>query len=171
MVEDEYAYALFELGKENNKLEIFSENFVTISETITIDNFLSILSNASIKRSTKKEMVKNVYHNLDEDFIYFLYVLIDHSRINLIFKISDAYKTLVLTESNSLKASVVSAYKLNNKALNKIEALLEKRYEGKNIVLTNIIDESLIGGIKVIVNNEALDLSLKNSLDRLKDSV
>lgn len=171
MVENEYANALFELGKENNKLDIFSDNFTTVSETIEIDNFLSILSNASIKKSVKKEMVSKVYHNLDQDFIYFLYTLIDHNRINLVKKINEAYNDLVLEDSNSINASIISAYKLNAKALNEIEVLLEKRYEGKNLILNNIIDESLIGGIKVIVNNEALDLSLKNSLDRLKDSI
>ena len=171
MIEDEYAYALFEIGKEKNKIDIFTECFLALSKTIDTDNFLSILANESIDKNIKKDMIKKVYKSLDEDFIYFLYVVIDHNRIKYLDKIIDSYKKYVLEETNTIKASVISANKLNDKALSVIKTRLQERYKGKNIVISNIIDESLLGGVKVEVNNEALDLSLKEYLNRLKDSI
>ena len=171
MIEDEYAYALFEIGKEKNKLDVFDECFMVLSKTINTDNFLSILASASVDKNVKKEMISKVYKSLDEDFRYFLYVIIDHNRFNYLSKIIDSYKKLVLEESNSLNATVFSAYKLNDKALKSIEARIKEKYKGKKIVITNVIDETLIGGVKVEVNNEALDLSLKEFLNRLKDSI
>ena len=171
MIEDEYAYALFEIGKEKNKLDVFDECFMVLSKTIKTDNFLSILANASVDKNVKKEMISKVYKSLDEDFRYFLYVIIDHNRMNYLSKIIEAYKKLVLEESSSLKATVFSTYKLNDRTLKVIEGRLKERYKGKQIVITNVIDETLIGGIKVEVNNEALDLSLKEYLNRLKDSI
>ena len=171
MIEDEYAYALFEIGKENNKIDIFLESFEALIATIEKDNFLSLLSNMSVDKNIKKEMVKKVYHDLDQDFIYFLYVILDHNRMNYIYKISESFNKYVLEETNSIKASVISAVKLNDRIMKIAKERLQQRYKGKNIIVTNVIDESLIGGFKVEVNNEALDLSLKEYLNRLKDSI
>ena len=48
---------------------------------------------------------------------------------------------------------------------------LETRYKNKKIEAENIINPELIGGIRVLVNNESVDLSLKNSLSKLKESI
>lgn len=171
MIEDEYAFALYEIGKEKNKIDVFQECFMAVSSTINTDNFLSILSNSSVDKNVRKDMIKKVYKKLDDDFLYFLFVIIDHNRMNYIFKIIDSFNNYVLEETNSLKVSIVSTVKLDKKTIDPIKLKLKERYKGKNLVITNVIDESLIGGIKVIVNNEALDLSLKDYLKRLKDSI
>ncbi len=171
MVVDEYAYALFEIGKEKNKLDTFSECFLVLKSTIEKENFLDILQNSSVDRELKKKMVKNVYKDLDLDFIYFLYVIIDHNRMNLLYEIIDSYNLYVLEESNTLKASVISTIKLSDKKLEDIKERLAIRHEGKNIIISNVIDETLLGGIKIVINNETIDYSLKNSLNRLKNSI
>ena len=57
------------------------------------------------------------------------------------------------------------------KELNKIKNGLKNRYKDQTIEIKNVIDEELIAGYRVVVNNEAIDMSLKNSLEQLKKSL
>lgn len=172
MVGNEYAKAIYELAQETNKIKKFSECFVAVSETAFKNNdFMEILTSPVINTKKKKEIIKNVYSSLDEDFINFLYVIIDHNRFSLFNDIYDEYENLVLTDRNIVKAKIFSAYDLSEDQMNDIIKALEVRYKDKKIEAENIINPELIGGVTVLVNNESVDLSLKNSLNKLKESI
>ena len=60
---------------------------------------------------------------------------------------------------------VFSRFPLDKVDLEKIESSFEDKY--KKVKLKNIIDYSLIGGIKVTLDGKVYDYSLKNRLDSL----
>ena len=172
MVENEYAKAIYELAQENNKIKVFRDCFVVVTQTALNNNeFMEILTSPVVNKSNKKDIIKKVYGSLDEEFVNFLYVIIDHNRFSSINYIYYEYENLVLTDKNIVKASIFSAYELNDAQMKEIVSALEYRYKNKKIEAENIIDSELIGGIRVLVNNESVDLSLKTSLDKLKESI
>lgn len=172
MVENEYAKAIYELAHETNKIKVFSECFVVVTQTAFKNNeFLEILTSPVVKKNEKKEIIKKVYKSLDEDFINFLYVIIDHNRFSNMNDIYYEYENLVLNDKNIIKATIFSAYELNDAQMKEIILALEYKYKNKKIEAENIINSELIGGIRVLVNNESVDLSLKTSLDKLKESI
>lgn len=172
MVSNEYAKAIYELAHETNKIKVFSECFVVVTQTAFKNNdFLEILTSPVVKKNEKKEIIKKVYNSLDEDFRNFLYVLIDHNRFQFIDEIYHEYDNLVLVDKNIIKASIFSAYELSDEQIKMIVSALEARYKNKKIEAENIINPELIGGIRVLINNESVDLSLKTSLDKLKESI
>ena len=78
---------------------------------------------------------------------------------------------MVLENKNIIKVRVFSAKTLTKEELNKIKNGLKNRYKDNQIEIKNVIKPELIAGYRVVVNNEAIDLSLKNSLDQLKKSL
>jgi F-type H+-transporting ATPase subunit delta len=52
-------------------------------------------------------------------------------------------------------------------ALAEVSASLEKRF-GRKLNLSTQLDESLIGGIRVVVGDEVLDTSVKARLEQMK---
>jgi F-type H+-transporting ATPase subunit delta len=48
-----------------------------------------------------------------------------------------------------------------------LSAVLEKRF-GKRLTLTQALDESLIGGVRVVVGDEVLDTSIKARLEQMQ---
>lgn len=44
-------------------------------------------------------------------------------------------------------------------------------FNAKSCILQSVIDEALIGGIKIIYNGKSLDLSLKDKLEGLKTDI
>lgn len=170
MVAHEYAKAIYDLAREENKTKEFKDCFNALIETLNKD-FLDLLSSPFIIKNEKKEMVKKVYSSFDEDFIHFLYVLIDHNRIMLIEDIKKEFDKLVSEYQNIIEVKLVSATELTKTQMNKYKQRLEEKYIGKTIEIVNIIKPELIGGMQVIVDDEALDASVIHTLNMLKESI
>ena len=64
---------------------------------------------------------------------------------------------------------VKSSEKLHGKEKEEIEHLLKKRYHAHEVLLEEHIDEKLLGGIRVEINDEIIDLTLKNRIYKLQE--
>lgn len=170
MVANEYAKAIYDLAREENKTKEFKDCFNALIETLNKE-FLDLLSSPVLVKEEKKKMVKKVYSSFDDDFIYFLFVLVDHNRFNLVEDIKREYDKLVSIYHNIIEVKLVSATELTKSQMNKYKQELEKKYIGKTIEVINIIKPELIGGIQVIIDDEALDASVIHTLNMLKESI
>jgi len=171
MVEVEYAKAIFEIAQENKKEDLYRSYFRTLSYSLDDEEFFKLLKSPFISNKEKKEMIKNVYKDFDEDFINFLNVVIDHDRFYLIRAIRSEYKKLLYSNSGLLKINVISAYELSEAELNRIKKALIERFNDKSLKIHNEVDPSIIGGIQILANDESIDISLKSSLNKLKESL
>ncbi len=81
------------------------------------------------------------------------------SRLNKIINI----------EEKRVVAKISSAEKINEKTNKEIAEALTKRYVAKTIDLEENLDEKLIGGIKIEVNDEVMDLTLRNRMRKLQE--
>jgi len=73
----------------------------------------------------------------------------------------------VNSKSGSSDAVVFSAFPIADAALAELGASLEKRF-GRKLNLTVKPDDSLIGGVRVVVGDEVLDTSVKARLEQMK---
>ncbi len=67
-----------------------------------------------------------------------------------------------------IRVKVESATILSKKNLDELTENLKKRYKVKMIEIDNTENKNLINGIKVIVNDEIIDLTLQNRLYQLE---
>jgi F-type H+-transporting ATPase subunit delta len=68
-----------------------------------------------------------------------------------------------------VRAHVESAHKLTRGIHEDIEDQLKKRYKAKSIELEHTIDEKHLGGIKIHVGDEVIDLTLSHHLHQLQN--
>jgi len=80
----------------------------------------------------------------------------------------------VLSEVNQLVKKVkstpvvvISAFKLSQQKLTEIEDQLVLLLE-KPVAIKNVVDKTILGGFKIIINTKVIDNSLKGQLDQLK---
>ena len=173
MVETEYAKALYELAQENKKEELYRDYFRTLIKLyFEAEDFKNLLNSPFVDKEEKKTFIKKTFGEVfDEIFLNFLFVVIDKNRTGILVGIKDEYKKLVLNSSGIKRIYVTSAKKLSDKELNDIEKSLKEKYVGKKIELRNEVDEALIGGIQINADDESIDLSAKNSLEKLKSAL
>lgn len=171
MVSYEYAKAMYELAIEDGKESLFNEDFDAFNELIKDKDFFCVLDAPNIEVSKKKEIIKNSLKGFDKTFIDFINVLLDHNRISIYSEIFNEYNRLILNKNDVMKISVYSAKPLSNIDMIHLTKSLQNKYVGKKIEIENIIKPELIGGIQIESNGESLDMSLKNSLNLLKESL
>lgn len=73
-----------------------------------------------------------------------------------------------LERKNTLNGIVKTTVPLTQEEFNNLIKTLEEKYN-KHIILEQIIDENILGGIYVRVNNDVIDGTVKSKLDELKD--
>ena len=122
---------------------------------VTADQVFAVFT--GVARSALPDMAKN-----------FLRTIIDNGRINTLGEVAAQYRALVNRRSGSSDAVVYSAFPLDSAALADVGGVLEKRFGRKLSVSSVQVDESLIGGIRVVVGDEVLDTSVKARLEQMK---
>ena len=97
----------------------------------------------------------------------FLRTVIDNGRVQALPEIAAQFRALVNSNNGSSDAVVHSAFPLDAAALADLGATLEKRF-GRKLNLSVQQDETLIGGVRVVVGDEVLDTSVKARLEQMK---
>lgn len=169
MVEREYAKAMYELALEEHKEQVFSECFDAVLQSLKDKDFYAVMTSPFILAEEKRKCIQEVFSSFDETFIQFLNVVIGHNRISLLPDIYDVYTKLVLEYNDILKIQIFSAVELSSMQMIHLTEALQKKYGNKKIELENIVNPKLIGGIQIVSNGQSIDMSLKNSLEKLKD--
>lgn len=169
IVANRYSKALFEAGKEDNVLEeVFNLYSSFINEALKeeVKDFL-FFSLAS--KEGKKDFLKEVIQN--KLLKNFFCILIDKGHLNEVTQIFDSFTKLYFDEKNIMEVKALSAVSLDKNQKQKLISALTKKFS-KEIILENIIDPTIMGGLVLLTsNNEEIDLSVKSKLEGLKASV
>lgn len=97
----------------------------------------------------------------------FLRLVIENRRLSVLPVVAQQFRALVNAQSGTADAVVYSAFALDAAALKELEPTLEKRF-GRKLNVSVQQDDSLIGGIRVVVGDEVLDTSVKARLEQMK---
>ncbi|MDR3214976.1 MAG: ATP synthase F1 subunit delta [Bacilli bacterium] len=167
-----YAKALFSLALENKKdHEIFEETKIIAECIIKNEGIIKIFSNKEISINQKKEIVTEIFGDkLNKETYNFLKLLVDKRRMNYVVDMCYEFQKMYYEYHNIKEAKVYSTHQITTKQLDDIKIVLENKYQSK-FVVENFIDESLIGGIKIVINDLVIDGSIINKLSRLKSSI
>ena len=120
---------------------------------VTADQVFAVVT--GVARTALSDMAKN-----------FLRTVIDNGRLNALPEVAAQFRALVNRRNGSSDAVVFSAFPMDSSALSEVSAALEKRF-GRKLNLAVQQDESLIGGIRVVVGDEVLDTSVKARLEQM----
>jgi len=74
-------------------------------------------------------------------------------------------------QNGIIEAEVVSARELENSQACKTKSYIKEKYKAKKVVLKNIVDENIKGGIIIKVGDEIMDGSVAGKLRKLKESL
>ncbi|MSU44626.1 ATP synthase F1 subunit delta [Candidatus Nomurabacteria bacterium] len=78
-------------------------------------------------------------------------------------------RNIINKKEDRIIVKISSAEKLSEKTKTHLEQALKKRYSAKEVILDENINQKLLGGIKIEVNNEVIDLSIKNKIEKLQE--
>ncbi|MCD7810121.1 MAG: F0F1 ATP synthase subunit delta [Erysipelotrichaceae bacterium] len=163
-----YALSLFELAKEENKVEEYQKDMIKVQSVFADESIVKFFGHVALPLETKKEVIDQSFLGQVSDYVYnFLLLLIKKRRINAIMGICDEFQSLCNDYFGIKVGKVYSAYELSDAEVQKIETAIGQKINAK-VQLNVIIDESLIGGVRVEIDNHIYDDSLSYKLGSLK---
>ncbi len=160
----QYAEALFGLSLENAQVSLIYSEFQTISKAFDTEIY-KFLIHPKITKKEKKDLVgKFVENDLLKRFIF---VLIDNSRIEILDDTLQEFGKLIDNQNKIMKVQVYSHKKLSLEQHKQLTTNLEKKHNRK-IELENIVDRSIVGGLRIEFEGMILDDTINNYLHSLK---
>jgi len=171
-VAKKYAHALLMAVMERNLIDLADEQMTGLRELIRRDrSLINFLTAPQILEEKKYELVRTVFsERLERLFIEFLIVLIDKHRVRFLPDILDEFDQLLNVEKGVLKATVVSATKLDQNVYDSLKPKLEKK-TGLKVEIEKKIDPAILGGMIVIMHDEIIDGSVRHGLDMIREKL
>ncbi len=78
-------------------------------------------------------------------------------------------KKIINKEEGVVVAVVSSVEKLSHKTKEELISFFKKRYQAKEVILEEKLDSRVLGGMRIEVNDEVLDLTVKNKIGQLQE--
>ncbi|WP_077329330.1 F0F1 ATP synthase subunit delta [Virgibacillus siamensis] len=171
-IANRYADALFQLANEQGKTEQLMKEFSVLEEVFQENQELdSFLKHPRVSNDKKKQFLDEVFKDFSTDVRNTLKILVERHRIEVIPSMIDHYTKLVNDAKGIVEATVYSVRKLSDAEREQIEKSFAKRLNKQTVKLENIVDPSVLGGVKVRVGNSIYDGTISNKLQRLERNI
>ncbi len=168
-----YAQDLYNVADQENSVDLYFETLKKINETLNFNSALySYIDSPDNKSSEKREKLQEVFNNTLDDRVLGTFFLMNdaigkkHTEVFLMHDFIAHYYQM----KGALYGVVYSTKPLNESEKNSIEIAIGEQ-TGQPVRLENKIDTSLIGGVKVVVDSNVWDGSIRSKLNNLKQSL
>jgi F-type H+-transporting ATPase subunit delta len=163
-----YSHALFESGKEINRLDIFLSQMKDITAVFhEHKELIEFLNHPNVKANEKKKVLDEIFKGTDQEILKLLMLLVEHGRINEISMVYKDLRNAVYNYKGIVMANAITAVPMNT---DEIETLREKLSlkHGKKFEIENVIDQEVLGGVYLKIGDEVIDGSVRGQLERMK---
>ena len=166
-----YARSLFEVAKEQSKIDEVREQVGQFADALADDHNLQVFFfSPYFSTAEKRDGLGKALDGADPILVNFLELLIENHRMPVIFRVRRAYDALWEEENRLLPVSVTSAVELDKKTVGQIGDRIAEQ-TGRKVELSAQVDPDILGGIVVRVGNQVLDASVRNRLEQLRKQV
>ena len=164
-----YAKALMEFAEGKESVEQVSVDMVLLENALYSSKELrAVLKSPVINKEKKKLVLQDLFgekvSKVSMDFIFFVN---SKNRESILFDISKRYNEIRNNQLNRVNAEVVSTVDFSDEQKDNLQKQLNE-FSQKNVIPTYKLDESLIGGFTVRMNDIVIDASVKQQLNKLR---
>ncbi len=130
-----------------------------------------VLQNPTVSLEQKLDIIEEIFKkNISLEVLNYLKILTEKKHISEIPTIIEIIKNTI-DEINGIKAvTIISAIKLTNEYKEKIIKILETKFE-KKIKPNWQIDENIITGLVIKIDDDVIDTSIRTKLDKIKGNL
>ena len=166
-----YARSLFQVAREQEKLDVVREELGQVSETLETDHDMRLFFfSPYFSTGEKREGLRQTIVGADPVTMNLLDLLVENHRLPLVPRIRREYERMWRDANDLLPVTVTSAVELDDAVVARIGEEIG-RQTGRKVELTRTVDPSIVGGFIVRVGNSILDSSIKNRLENLRKQI
>ena len=167
-----YTRALFQLARDAGEEETIGREVNEFFAAYSGSDLQTVLTNPAFDVPSRKRILIQVGNTqrLSVLTIHFLSLLLERDRLAHLPGIVACYRRLLNEAKGRVEAKVVSAAPLEPALAERVRAQL-KSLSGKDVVMTQEVDVSLLGGMTVELAGKIYDGSIRTQLDKMKQRI
>ena len=165
-----YAEAAYKIAVETNELDMWTDNLSILSRTIISGDVKAIIASPKIDSNKTLDFLNSFLTKENPMFSKFISIMIENKKVYFLDEVYRLFIEMILDEKNTIIAEVETAYPLTDDQKNLLIKNLEKQHD-KKIKIDEVINKELLAGIKISINNEVTDHSVRYKLNSMKEQI
>ena len=167
-VASRYGLALYSLALEENKIDSWQKDVKTLKSIFEENtDFIMILGSSFLSLEERIEILEKTLVGVDKSIVALIDVIMENNRTDLILDIFESFNSYCNQYRGVSEGLIYSTLKLDQTVIDQIEKKISK-IENNKVELKNVIDPSLIGGVKIVIKDRIYDGSIKHSIEMMK---
>lgn len=166
-----YAKALYKFALEKGDAGRVYSLMKTLAASFVAEPTLQqVMENPYVTAADKSRLLTTACGASETDTVVADYfkLLAENHRFEMARAIADAYCLLYRQANNIYRVSVTSAAPLQPDEEKRLKDFVTAQLNGGSMEYHSAVDEQLIGGFVISIDNELLDASLSNELNQLR---
>jgi len=163
-----YAEAVFQLAREENTLDRWSEDLAQIAALMGDPDIARVLTGARVPRAQKTAMIEAALNGRVARQAMNLVLLLEQGdKLHIAPALYQTYQEMLDEHRGIAHATVTTAVPLTDDERSAIAAHLSSM-TGKSVDVTPVVDESIIAGVVARIGDQLIDGSTRTKLMALK---
>lgn len=168
-----YAEALFAAAQEaGQSLQSTADQVQMLADLVELEDVRQTLSDPRLDANQRAELIRGLLsgQTLDQHLNNFIDLLLENDRLLLLPEVAAQFQVLKDEAEGVAQAEIVSAYAMTDEQVNELVQLLEPKFN-KKLKPHVTVDDTLIGGVRVVVGDYVLDTSVQARLNRMREAL
>jgi len=171
------ATALYDQAKEQNAVDEVSKQLAAFKDVYSDEKsgLQMELMDPNIRGEQLTPLLSEIYPSLSITnplAQHLIQYLVSKRAADKLGAILNDYRTLAQFDKGEVNGTVTSAVPLTPEQLNKLKDVLQSQVQqGQKLILDQQIDPSLLGGLRVSVEDRAIDLSLASRMQAINQQL
>lgn len=159
-----YAEAAFRIADKAGRLSEWSRLLAAMADVAANPEMRSLIGNPKVSADQLVELfISLAPAGAGAEAKNFLQLLVDNGRLQVLPQMHELFDQLMNERQGVVDAHIFSAFPLDDGQKAGIVADLERRFKRK-VNAQVLVDETLIGGVKITVGDQVLDGSVRAKL-------
>lgn len=172
LIGNRYGEAFFEAGRDENCLDSLYDDVCLLKGVLgENEEFLKVMALPSVEREEKSRLLDTIFDGkLQPLTLNYLHLLVDKNRFAGLQDSLEKFVGLYREYKGIVCATAVTAVPMGEELTNRLRDKLAA-VTGKQVELTCEVDPTLISGVRLQMNGEQFDGSVRRRLEDLRKSM
>ena len=162
-----YAQGLYALAAEENLTEEILQQLEVLEQTLE-QEYLRLLSTPALSKEERCAILDQALRGKVHIYVLnFMKILTEKGYIRHFPQCCRAYREQYNEEHGILPVRAVSAVALSDEQTQQLTQKLQK-LTGKTVCIQNVVDQTVLGGVRLDYDGKRIDGTVKNRLDAIQ---
>jgi F-type H+-transporting ATPase subunit delta len=165
-----YAKALLQLASKHNQAESVRDELKALGEVLGKSTaFRAVIADPGVSEAVRQNLLSKTFGGgrLSPVMMNFLGLLNSKNRMNLLPEVIETYQDLLEEQLGNIEVDVTTAHRLTPEQLETVRERVSAALK-RNAVVHQYVDDSIIGGLVLRVQDKLIDASVRHQLETMR---